>query len=462
MKSFKTFISEEVDLAANVRSGNVDIDDPAVRDSINTFLTGVTAKCFVTPYIAYERVSKVLANFHVHLPRTTFLENDSGMVVLPVSQFGGKVGMRNDGTVVTKDPQPYHVYFEYRRSEKGLFDVFCEILDEAELDDIMDDLHDEMDDYSDSDDDAGSQVFSATDSRDDKFDHGKKMYEETGKIKKKVNDFLEKLLGPIGSTHGLPGNDPNALVPLNPSIEDHRRLHKIQEETARKRALELSAKQRERYARRKGEPPPVLDPEQGGSAKFPATQKEKDKIKKILAQQRLRRRESKETRREMLLRKKSEIVARTTPVPNLMAAQPTQTPSLAKQPASKASDRGSDFLRGYKMSVDRYSTTGDPVHLERAQKAALGHYGFVVSKISDHPGHPDYEAAKSAAEEMLKSHMDALENVKGHVERHLPKPPEPQPIPTPEKKGLVSKFKKMFKEEALQEARKILESNNNK
>ena len=178
MKSFNSFITEEVDLAAYVHSGNLDVDDPAVRDSINTFLTGVTAKCFVTPYIAYERVSKVLANFHIHLPKTTFLENDSGKVVLPVSQFGGKFGMRNDGTVVTKNPDGYYVYFEYRRSDKGLYDVFCEVLDQTELDEIMDDVNDEMDEYSDADNDPGSQVFSAADTRENKFNRDKKLYEE--------------------------------------------------------------------------------------------------------------------------------------------------------------------------------------------------------------------------------------------------------------------------------------------
>lgn len=198
MKSFKAFIKEEVDLAAYVHSGNLDIDDPSVRDSINTFLTGVTSKCFVTPYIAYERVSKVLANFHVHLPRTTFLENDSGMVVLPVSQFGGKVGMRNDGSVVTKDPQPYHVYFEYRRNEKGLYDVFCEVLDDTELDDIMDDLHGELNDYDDADDDPGSQIMSASDQRKDRLEEG---------VWKGIKDAFFP-------TSYTPLNDPNEMIPV--------------------------------------------------------------------------------------------------------------------------------------------------------------------------------------------------------------------------------------------------------
>lgn len=177
MKSFKNHIlNEEVNLAAYVASGKLDVDDPAVRDSINTFLNGVTGRGFLTPYIAYERVSKVLANFHIHLPRTTFLENDSGMVVLPVSQFGGKFGMQNDGQVYMKNTSDYHIYFEYRMNDKGIYDVFCEILDGTELEDIMDDLHGELNDATD-DDDETQQMNTASDMRDEKLVGKHNLYE---------------------------------------------------------------------------------------------------------------------------------------------------------------------------------------------------------------------------------------------------------------------------------------------
>lgn len=195
MISFKIFLNEEVNPTASVRSGKIGVDDPAVRDTINVMLNGVTCKSFVTPYIAFERVSKVLAQFHIHLSRTIFLENDSGVVVLPISQFGDKVGMTDNGQVVTKNPDEYHFYFEYRTNDRGLFDVFCEVLDNTELEEIMNDVHDEMDEYSDSDDDAGPQISSAAEDREGKFDHEhRKMYEE--------NDPFKNAKGPSKPSSG--------------------------------------------------------------------------------------------------------------------------------------------------------------------------------------------------------------------------------------------------------------------
>jgi len=166
MKNFKKYLMrEEVEVAPYVKSGSIDIDDPSVRDNINTLLHGITGRCFITPYIALERVAKVLNNFHIHVPKTTFLENDSGMVSFNISQFGNKFGMQNNGEVVVKNTSPFHLYFEYRMNEKGLFDVFCEILDETELEEIMSDLHDELNDSTD-DDDETEEIETASDMRD--------------------------------------------------------------------------------------------------------------------------------------------------------------------------------------------------------------------------------------------------------------------------------------------------------
>ena len=83
-----TFIKEELDITPYVERGVIGINQDAVRDNINTFLNGVLGKCFITPYIALERIRKVLANFHIFLPRTTFLEGKRGMEVFMINQFG--------------------------------------------------------------------------------------------------------------------------------------------------------------------------------------------------------------------------------------------------------------------------------------------------------------------------------------------------------------------------------------
>lgn len=156
---------------ANVRSGGMDIEDSAVRDNINSLLAGMTNGKFVTPYIALERVAKTLANFHIFMPAQTFLEGDSGTAIVPINQYGIKVGMSNASTFIKKgevgkdfthgphvegennelpnesdNTTKYTVYFEYRMSDCGMFEIFCEVVDEDELDEILTDLEAELND----------------------------------------------------------------------------------------------------------------------------------------------------------------------------------------------------------------------------------------------------------------------------------------------------------------------------
>lgn len=142
-------IREEVNLTANVESGKIDINDSAVRDTVNSMLDGITAHCFITPYIALERVSKVLANFHIFLPKYTFMEGDSGLATFPVNQFGEKMGMTNDGHVVTTPSSPFTLWFEYQLNDTGKYDVFCMIVNQDEFHDLVNDLDDDMDDDDD-------------------------------------------------------------------------------------------------------------------------------------------------------------------------------------------------------------------------------------------------------------------------------------------------------------------------
>jgi hypothetical protein len=152
MKSFKNFIREETMPYAGTSSGTIDVRDSDARDNINRILSGITHGRFVTPYIAFERVSKALANFLIYPPRQSFLEGDSGEVHFEIKQFGEKMGMNDDGTVVTAPELPYYIYFEYRLDDNGMFNIFCEVVDEDDLEEIFDDLEDEMNDEDDSED----------------------------------------------------------------------------------------------------------------------------------------------------------------------------------------------------------------------------------------------------------------------------------------------------------------------
>jgi hypothetical protein len=145
MKTFKEYMSEETNPFA-LSNGFVGVNDEKVRDNINALLSGITMKPFLTPHIALERVSKVLANYHIYLPKQTFEDIDDDYVVYEVNQFGEKSGMTNDGEVVTKMSDPYYIYFEYKLNESGSYDVFCEIVDSDELEELTNEADDEEED----------------------------------------------------------------------------------------------------------------------------------------------------------------------------------------------------------------------------------------------------------------------------------------------------------------------------
>ena len=137
MKTFKEHMLEETDPFAQT-NGFVGVDDEKVRDNINGLLSAVTIKPFITPHIGLERVSKVLANYHIHLPKQTFEDMDNDYAVFEVNQFGQKSGMTNDGEVVTKMSSSYYIYFEYNLNDMGSYDVFCELVDEEDLNELID------------------------------------------------------------------------------------------------------------------------------------------------------------------------------------------------------------------------------------------------------------------------------------------------------------------------------------
>lgn len=184
MKSFKQFLNEETMPYATNARGIIDIEDSSVRDGLNSQLAGVTAGKFVTPYIALERISKALANYHIFVPRHSFLEGDSGMFVWPINQYGIKFGQNNDGTFVqdgevlkdtskgihpegednkvVSEPnrdvnKPFSIFFEYRQSDCGMFNIFCEVVSQDELDEILADLEAELNDEDDEEEEINEQ-----------------------------------------------------------------------------------------------------------------------------------------------------------------------------------------------------------------------------------------------------------------------------------------------------------------
>jgi hypothetical protein len=161
MKKFKEYINEEITPQALTDKNFVGVENSSVRDNINSLLNGVTTKSVVTPYVSLERVRKALAYYHIFLPAHQFMEGNSGNVIFNISQFGEKYGQTNTGEFVSKSDSPYFLYFEYQMNDLGLFDVFAEVVDDDELEELLGDYESEMDDSEEDDDDEDDTVVSA-------------------------------------------------------------------------------------------------------------------------------------------------------------------------------------------------------------------------------------------------------------------------------------------------------------
>jgi hypothetical protein len=153
MKKFKEYINEEITPQALTDKNFVGVENSSVRDNINSLLSGVTTKSVVTPYVSLERVRKALAYYHIFLPAHQFMEGNSGNVIFNISQFGEKYGQTNTGEFVSKSDSPYFLYFEYQMNDVGLFDVFAEVVDDDELEELLGDYESEMDDSEEEEDD---------------------------------------------------------------------------------------------------------------------------------------------------------------------------------------------------------------------------------------------------------------------------------------------------------------------
>lgn len=132
------------ELSKNDDGGHIDIEKDSVRDNINNLLAAVTASPAISPYTALERVRKVLSQFHINLPAHTFMEGSSGSTTFEINQFGSRIGMTDDGEVVTKGASGFNLYFEYAAQMDGKYAVFAEVVDEDELQEILDDVEEEI------------------------------------------------------------------------------------------------------------------------------------------------------------------------------------------------------------------------------------------------------------------------------------------------------------------------------
>ena len=148
MKSFLDHLKEEVLPSVQVADGGLDIDKPAVRAAINAAIAGVVSQPAVTPYVVFNRLSKLLAQYHIVLPKK-FLEGDKGVEVFEIKQFGHRMGMTDNGEFVSEVPSTHYLFLQYgiitpfgvtyaKPVVGGMFRVMARLVDKGELDKLLD------------------------------------------------------------------------------------------------------------------------------------------------------------------------------------------------------------------------------------------------------------------------------------------------------------------------------------
>ena len=148
MKRFRDYLSEEVLPTAEVKDGSIDLRNATVLASVNAALNSVTAQPAVTPYVVYNRISKLLSQFHIIMPKK-FLEGDKGVEVFEVRQYGLKMGMTDQGEFVSEVPTQCYLFLQYgivtplgityaKPTVGGMFRVTARLVDKVELDRLLD------------------------------------------------------------------------------------------------------------------------------------------------------------------------------------------------------------------------------------------------------------------------------------------------------------------------------------
>ena len=187
------------------------VSDPSVRNKINAQLEYITARDFLTPYVGLEAVRKILAYSNIFVPNTVFLEKTSGYDIFDADQFGEKMGMTNDGEVVTAPSSPFKVYFEWKLNDGGEYDIFCSIVTDDELEELLADTEEEDEDEEEEMNEENKDVLSGGLKRTDLGLSDK--LNKKGKLSKHTQKWMKTLAHGSGSLYSRSLGKPKGILP---------------------------------------------------------------------------------------------------------------------------------------------------------------------------------------------------------------------------------------------------------
>lgn len=115
------------------------ITDNDAVGGLNALIARATNRAFVTPYIALENIQKIFAQHFIFLPKHSLNDGDQGNLIFHLDQFGSVVGQTDTGEFNLTPDSGLYFYFEYSLNENGFYEVFAEIVDEDDLEEILQD-----------------------------------------------------------------------------------------------------------------------------------------------------------------------------------------------------------------------------------------------------------------------------------------------------------------------------------
>jgi len=123
-------MSTRSDIAVDENGGLFDLNDDAVVEKLNQFVSSIGIREYIIPENAVSILRRKLGLFGISFGDVNMVE-DSGEIEIPLVQYGGKFGKDLDtpyDEFINEDETGRSINFVYERTSAGSFAVLARIV----------------------------------------------------------------------------------------------------------------------------------------------------------------------------------------------------------------------------------------------------------------------------------------------------------------------------------------------